>query len=553
MGAFSESLAPLRAKMARRYSAVRPVSRVWFELTDKAAFEQCVQLCLKWMEPRSQVKFSPEAWSGKSFDVTDVLGANPAKAIRVDATDGAIWVARLDFPDPRQPRTWISEFFTEQRMGALCRFGAQLTCVIREEFSSYDITRPTVVRHVLENLSAEADSWPLADTAIDVDSADVTSFEELLYNPTRRLPVIAISESEDGTCRIAPNELARHVAGAAHIAHLSKEASWELTRAIGKRMSVFNGAVRLYLPGLSEEVEDPYQHPLWLSPNEDSRFVQAMAGRVLPFAFLREQGPSDFPKYSVVREFLARNAFTHRRASSQVEQARDEVEVLKIELSEMTEERESWQSLAQEEQNKRLSAEAEIERLKAEQQRSKAEISRLAAKAATLQHRIEEKSTALVAEDKADRPLISYDELEDWAEEVLGESIYIHPAAAKDCRKNGHGSMLSKIAAALVVIRDNLVPFKVHGGLERRNLAREKLLELGFEDTPCFANRDEAERTVGYSVRYEGKIEYLYDHLKFGNGYNNANQIRIYYFWDEARKRFVVGKMPSHLRNNLTT
>jgi hypothetical protein len=29
-------------------------------------------------------------------------------------------------------------------------------------------------------------------------------------------------------------------------------------------------------------------------------------------------------------------------------------------------------------------------------------------------------------------------------------------------------------------------------------------------------------------------------------------RVRIYYSWDEVRQRFVIGKMPTHLRNNLT-
>ena len=178
------ALAPLRARMEAQRIAIRPVSRVWFELSDKAAFEQCIDLCLKWMEPRSRVKFPAAAWRGQTFDVTDVLGANPSKAVRIEASDGAIWAARLDWPDPLQPRTWVSEFFVERRQGHLSRFGAQLTCVLRGDCPPYDISRPTVVRHVLERLSAEADGWALADTATKVDPSEIGSLEELLYAPS---------------------------------------------------------------------------------------------------------------------------------------------------------------------------------------------------------------------------------------------------------------------------------------------------------------------------------------------------------------------------------
>jgi len=544
--AFAERLAPLRARMQQQRVAVRPVSRLWFELTDKAAFDQCIDLCLKWMEPRAQVKLPSEAWAGRTFDLTDVLGANPTKAVRINASDGAIWAARLDWPDPVHPRTWVSEFFSERRQGHLCRFGAQLTCVIRGDSPPYEVTRPSVVRHVLDRLSAEADNWSLSDAATKVNVDDIGFLQELLYDPGRRLPVVAISETEEGHLRIAPDGLALTIAGAAHIVHVTSEASWKLTHSIGKRMSVFNGAVRLYLPGLSDETEDPYQHPLWLlQDGSEQSFIPLIAARVLPFAFMRTNTAEDFPRFAVLRDFAARQALTDRQSRSDIDQLKSELYVLQSELDESAEERDAWQSLAQEEQNKRLAAEAEVERLKSE-------TARLDSKASALQHRLENRSEAR-SEERIDRPLESYHDLEDWADEVLGEHLYIHQAALKDCKKNGSDNVLDRIGKALLVIRDYVVPFRIHGGLDRRALMREKLGELGMEDTPCFADRDEARRAPGYSVQYEGETCVLFDHIKYGNGYDNANQIRIYYFWDSNNKRFVIGKMPSHLRNNLTT
>jgi len=269
---FAEVLAPPNDRFGVERAAVRPVSRVWFELSDKAAFDECVKLSVNWMEesprtgriPRSGISLPAGARAGEAFDVTDELGANPTKAVGIDATDGALWAARLDWPDPEYPRKWVSEFFAERRLGQLSRFGAQLTCVVRGECLPFEITRPNVIRQVLERLSAEADGRPLADGVDKTRKHEVSDLAELLYEPTRRLPVVAFSETELGSPQIAPGLLARQIAGAAHIVHLSIDASWELTRAIGKRMSVFNGAVRLYLPNLTEDNEDPYQHPLWL-------------------------------------------------------------------------------------------------------------------------------------------------------------------------------------------------------------------------------------------------------------------------------------------------
>lgn len=199
--------------------------------------------------------------------------------------------------------------------------------------------------------------------------------------------------------------------------------------------------------------------------------------------------------------------------------------------------------MAAEEQSRRLDSQAEQERLKADLQRAYAKLHALEVGLGTQKN---------CSTEVSDRRLASYDDLEDWAEEVLGETVFIHRQALKDCRKNGHPNMLQRIEQALLIIRDFVVPAFREGGLERKDRARARLAEIGMDDCPCFSNREAAKHEPEYSVVYEGERAVLYDHIRYGNGYNNANQVRIYYFWDEERRRFVVGKMPSHLRNNLT-
>ena len=528
--------------------SVQPVSRVWFELSDTLAFDRCIELSVGWMKSRAEVDLPSEAWSGDTFDVTDQLGANPAKAIRINAADGKLWVARLDWPDPLHPRTWVSEFFAEHRRGSLSRFGAQVTCVVRGESPRYDITRPTVVREVLAALSAEADEWPLVDRASMVGSvSEVQDLVSLIFNPSRRLPVVVMSESSGRTTLISPDTLARQIAGAAHIIHLSEEAARTLTHVLGKRMSVFAGAVRLYLPGLTEENEDPYQHPLWLmQPFENLNLIKRLAERVLPMAFLRDGNSECFPRFAAIRKLVAKDAAARSPSRNVSQQLEQDFGLLKVQYDEIVEQCDAWMSLAESETSKTTAAEAEIERLKQE-------VARLQAKTNALEHHLQSRGEVRFQQTKPERRLNSYADLEDWADEVLADSIYIHQAALSDCRKNGHDKMLERIEKVLLVIRDFWIPARINGGLDRRKLTEEKLAQLGMEDTPCFVDKTEAKRTSGYSVNYEGETVILADHIKYGNGYNNSNQLRIYYFWDDAKKKFVIGKMPSHLPNNLTT
>lgn len=533
-------------------SMVYPVSRVGFELSDTDAFERSIALAVEWMSspprrgaprPRSGGTLPAGALRGETFDITDELGANPTKAVRLEAQDGVLWAARLDWPDDQEPRTWVSEFFVEKRSGRMVRFGAQLTCVRRGECSPTVPTRPSVVRRILETLSAEADGRHLSDTIEQTEVDDIGEVIALLYADTRRLPVLVVSEPEAGKPGFLVRDFTRQIGGAAHIVHISAEASWALTRQVGKRMSVFRGAARLYQPGLSEANEDPFAHPLWLPHHYDHGSVgRQIASRVLPAAFL-DRSEHAFPRYAEVRDAASRLEARARRAPTSAPPA-DLLAISELRATELGEERDTWMSLAEEQQGRRLAAENEVERLKAE-------VARLEAKANMLEFNLGQRSEP-EAERSVDRQLQSYEDLEDWSEEVLGDAVYIHSAALKDCRKNGHPAMLARIEAALLIMRDYMTPFRRAGDTSMRDSARTKLAELGFEDTACFADRDEAYRRPQYSVSHGGETRVLYDHLKYGNGYNNANQVRIYYFWDDNKRQHVVGKMPSHLRNNLT-
>lgn len=530
-------------------SAIRPVSRIMATVTDKKAFETCIDLCVDWMSQKSIVSFPEKARVGESFDISDQLMAIPCRAIRFENDGEQIWAARLDHPDSAiLHRSWVTEFLISNRPGDVTRFGVQLSCISRGENPPVFATRPTVVRDIITKLSAEVDGWELSEEPITLDDSRVPEFENLLYNSARRLPVIAASENVAGLSVVDLRRITNRLAGAAHIVRIPDATTWELTRALGRQMSVFSGALRVYMPGLTEENEDPFQHPLWRLTDAGPRsdLVGILAGRLLPLAFLREAEGIEFPRFSAIKEMALQIAAQRVPVTSEVELLRQEIFALKQRSVVLEEEKNTWEALAQEQQEMYFEAEVEVEKLEEEIDRQKA-------KSVALAHALEARGGHQSPDLKGDRHLESYEELDEWARDVLGPKVVIHRSALKDCRKNGHDSMLRRIEDVLIIIRDFVAPAKLEGGYERQESAKLKLAEIAMDDSSCFADRDEAKRTTGYSVRYQGEERVLYDHIKYGNGYDNANQIRIYYFIDGVQKKFIVGKMPSHLRNNLTS
>lgn len=91
------------------------------------------------------------------------------------------------------------------------------------------------------------------------------AFGKFLIDPHRLLPLVAVAEYQGLVLhpRIA-EDISRDLASLAVVGVLDESASWRLTRSLGVGWSCYNGAIRLYWPGL-DPTSDSRGHPLWTS------------------------------------------------------------------------------------------------------------------------------------------------------------------------------------------------------------------------------------------------------------------------------------------------
>lgn len=548
MSALADALRPLRESIgsADRSTLLRPVSRISFMLTDTNAFEKAAHFAVKWLADKTGGALPPEALELKGFDTRGLPGFHPCHAIRIDDAQGSIWASRVDEPGsrPEAGETWSTELFVERRASTFVRFGAQLTARRPADAEPLRPSRPRLVHDLLRTLAAEADGEALRESVTRVTRDDAGGLADLIYRGDRRLPIVAVSTDQRGGAQIDLRKLAVRLSGAAHLAALNPDASWELTRLLDKRMSTFNGAVRIYMPGVVEDEEDPYQHPLWLVPSsgQNPRLIDTLAERIFPLGFRDGDGETRFWHLAQLRQ-AASAAEARRKVGSEAEQLRSEIAALNDQIDELKETLETAEGLEKIAAGNEKAARHEVEQLKAENARLRGALYRFQSGRAVNDQ---------PAEESMDRALQSYDDLEDWADELLGPHIVIHRKALKDCRQNGHPDMLERIANTLLAIRDHWIPHKLEGGLERRDAAVTALAALGVEDEACFARREKAKEKPEYSVRDGDITRVLYDHFKYGNSRNNAEQFRIYYSWDDEGQRLIIGKMPSHLPNDMS-
>lgn len=543
-----DALQSVLGQSERAKIQVRPVSRISFSLTDTNAFEKSAQFAVDWLASKVGGDLPDEARALESFDTRGLADLHPCHAARMDDHTGSIWAARIDEPgsNPNAGETWSTELFVERPVGGLVRFGAQL--MARRPTDCLDLrpSRPRLVYDLLRTLSAEADGEAIGDAAVCLTTHnDADTLARLIYRPARRLPIVVASTDYDGWAQLNLHQLGVRLSGAAHLYSAGPETSWELTRLVGKRMSTFNGGVRIYMPGLVEDDEDPYQHPLWLIPpsGPSPHLINQLAERILPLGFQDNDGETRFWHMGQLRK-AASATIALETTGSETDQLRAHVTALQDEVDDLKEQLEIAVGL------ERIASSAE-KAAQQDAQRMQDEISRLKSENYRLRN-LPEYGAGAEGADKQDRTLESYDDLEDWAEEVLGPHIYLHSKALKDCGKNGHPDMLGRIADTLIVIRDYWIPFKLEGGLDKKEAAVTALAELGVEDEACFTRRDKAAEKPDYAVQ-DGTIRrVLYDHFKYGNSRQNSEQFRIYYSWDEDGRRLIIGKMPSHLPNDMS-
>lgn len=130
----------------------------------------------------------------------------------------------------------------------------------------FQVGRPKIVSQVLQEFACNSEGWTIPSAPINLSSPDVDRFvEDVLLNLQRNIPVVVISTGVwDGTSSVNENDVFNCVRGFAHVVKLEdKWAAFKLTDCVGRALSCFDGAVRIYWPGFAL-TDNPYGHKLFM-------------------------------------------------------------------------------------------------------------------------------------------------------------------------------------------------------------------------------------------------------------------------------------------------
>lgn len=147
-----------------------------------------------------------------------------------------------------------------------------------------DLERLRAVAHALTQVSTPRPDagWPLHTVHSTVAAGDVENFAAFLCSPQRQRPVLALTSRRGRPPATDPAELAGALCGAAHVVVLTGGAPTKMTKRFGEDLGIFDGAVRVYQPGLAVGAsgeEHPYLTEAVLSelaPDERDEHLLAL-------------------------------------------------------------------------------------------------------------------------------------------------------------------------------------------------------------------------------------------------------------------------------------
>lgn len=539
------ALEPLGQRVRDRGPLIRSVSRVAFMIEGDNAFDRTVRHVIKWMKKRS-ANIPAAAFDGVPFEVGGG-GDHPAEAVRFDEDGGRLWAAILDDPDMDVARrTWVTEITVGEKDGRTA-FGARLINISRGEDAPFTPSRPGVVHGVISDLEAVADGVPLLDKVVPIENEDdFDQFWELLTNPNRTLPVIVTAIAAGIEPAVDLEILPRRVSGLAHLVSITQEMSWELTRRLGKKLSVFDGATRIYQPRFNPDDANPFQHGLWLSRStdddeaRDQRITQIITWTLTNS--VRSKLIPEFPRYAEFRRWSDEQRSKAAKSLSQsdpelISLYEDEIKKLKDDMKSKTSEYDDLLTSAGDELSR-------VERLEKEAR----DMNWL------LRQRLESLENSMRANERdfADEPLTKFEDIETWADKHLVGSIWISSKALRTASKAQFNDV-DLFGKTLLMLRDFYVPMKRTPSPEYREAYEGALINLGLEDSYCFSNSNDIRNFPEYKVSYRDSVYWCGSHIKYGSGYDDRFMFRIYYHWHSEDQILLIGHMPKHLNNMITS
>jgi hypothetical protein len=487
---------------------------------------------LKWAAGKTTGALPKEAWNFDSFE--HFAGGRNCSAVRLKNEAEDTWVIRVEDPDKGvAQRIWTIEAAVVVA-GGNAKFSLRLIVGSPEAWLDVEPAVPSVVRHVISEPGLAVGNFsklPATPVTIRTDEHFSLLINGLL-DPMRKLPIIVLSVPSGAADEFKPafdaRELAKAVAGLALVVILPAKFGWDLTYRFGKRLSVYEGAARVYLPGFTQDANPFGGHELVL-PNPEASNTQGLKRLrwvAATGSVRRLELGIDVVSFTQIklRNLELRKAELASRRGDKKEQITAAYEQIAL-LEEQVREAEYWQG--------------EFSRLQSqEQERAETAENQLRAAGFRIQQLLAELKAAGASPDQRTRLPEDWNNFIDWCDEQLAGRVLLSPQA----RDGIHNAQFEDPAAAARCLRwlaNEYRDARVEGAGKSLN---EWSIEAGIKN--AHSGSDE------FDFQWQGKTWRVEWHIKNGGNTREPRRcLRIYYFWDDGSQQAVIASMPAHLRS----
>lgn len=447
-----------------------------------------------------------------------------------------VWALRVDRPDTTTAaRTWTTEVTLGYAPGdGRALFSLRLLVDTPEAEPLIEPAVPAVVRQVVAACGLLQAGAPLASAPWTVASEqDAEDLVEQLLASRRSITylVCTVPESEAAPLINAP-VLAKCMLGLARVVIVPAAHTWVLTRRLGKSLSVYNGAVRAYLPGFSLDA-NPIAHRLFLinwKPGEDRARAAATALRWMAAneSTRRLQLGSDVLAFSDVRQACLDHERERLRQTGgadkdQLAAAQALIAALRDDLRRAAD-TQQWLS------DEHKSAEERAQAL--EQQLHGAHY--------RIQHLTDQIKARGGELDAGESLPTTWPEFADWCDQVLSGRVALEAPARREVR-SAQFEDPQTAARCLLWLASEYRDSRINGG----DGDLRKAIDDGIHNDRCGADSFDYTGSNGRVT-----VEW---HIKNGGNTRDPRRcLRIYYYWDEASQIVMVVSMPAHRRSGAT-
>lgn len=503
--------------------------------------------------------------SGKIFDKEKTNHVYGESARHVSEETGTVsWACKIvEKRDPKEgyaQREWITEIGYQTISDSSAVVSYVVTYDDMPGFiglceDSPTISVPRVIRSLLSHEKITCSIGPdrLSIDPIWLNPGDYPSFERVLFNPTREVPIIYISpssifskgedtdaENEKALLPLNPFQLAKSVAANA-IVYCSNQSEFadEMRWFIDNRYGCFGGAIRVYRPKITpEEPNDHYKH----------RFIQA--------SFVQEHGEETV--LDIFRRALAQDVHFYEtmfRLESCKELLEDDARKRKIKDIRSKSEIEVNEAYREylDESDKREAAERKARTLKEDLDRLKSDNYNLQIQVDTLREAAGQAKQIESASQRV-REISKYPATPQAIAKYF-ETVYPERIAFTERAYRSMDECVTK--------NDFLWEIFYHMAVDLFDLLHESPAQAYKE----FTDRTgwECSRGMGtmthldkalmrqYIDFYEGQEINIEAHIKNGNKDSDPRSVRIYFAYDpQVADKIIVGHCGKHLDNYST-